>query len=66
MIEIIEEGTKKVVKCKYCGCKFSYENEDIQSHAPSGVTVPDCIINLRRDYVSCPQCNEEYVISSTK
>lgn len=66
MIEIIEPGTKKVVKCNYCGCKFSYEQEDIKYHVPSGVSVPEYTMNLRKDYVNCPQCNEEYVISSTR
>ena len=28
MIKIIEPGT--ITKCTECGCKFSYENEDIE------------------------------------
>lgn len=31
MIKIIEPGTKTVAECNSCGCKFSYEKEDIQS-----------------------------------
>lgn len=30
MVEIIERGTKTTTKCKYCGCRFSYEQEDIK------------------------------------
>ena len=30
MIEIIKQGTKKITKCNYCGCEFSYEEEDLQ------------------------------------
>lgn len=53
MIEIIEHGTKQVTKCKVCGCKFSYEAEDITS-------------NSIRSYVTCPQCKEEIVLKETK
>ena len=60
MTEIIEPGTKKVVKCNHCGCKFSYEQEDIKHHLLSEV------VNSGEDFVSCPQCNNNYVISSTK
>lgn len=31
MIKIIEHGTRTVAECCHCGCKFSYEKEDIQS-----------------------------------
>ena len=30
MIKIIEPGTKTVAECNSCGCKFSYEKEDIK------------------------------------
>ena len=30
MIKIIEPGTRTITKCTECGCKFSYENEDIE------------------------------------
>lgn len=60
MIEIIEEGTKKVVKCNYCGCKFSYE------HVDTIIKTLDSPIRSTMEYVPCPQCNENYVISSTK
>ena len=30
MIKIIEPGTRTVTSCEYCGCKFSYEKEDIK------------------------------------
>ena len=30
MIKIIEPGTRTITKCSECGCKFSYENEDIE------------------------------------
>ena len=30
MIKIIKPGTRTVTSCEYCGCKFSYEEEDIK------------------------------------
>ena len=30
MIKIIEPGTRTITECTECGCKFSYENEDIE------------------------------------
>lgn len=53
MIEIIEHGTKQVTKCKVCGCKFSYEAEDITS-------------NSIRSYVTCPQCKEEIILKAKR
>lgn len=28
MIQIIRKGNKKVTKCAYCGCEFSFDMED--------------------------------------
>lgn len=55
MIEIIEHGTKQVTKCKVCGCKFSYEAEDIISNTIRS-----------RSYVTCPQCKEEIVLKAKR
>lgn len=49
MIDIIKRGTKQVIKCDNCGCKFKFEDEDID------VTIAwdrEC------EYVPCPQCDE--------
>lgn len=32
MIKIIEPGTRTVAVCGTCGCKFSYEKEDIKEN----------------------------------
>lgn len=53
MIKIIKEGTRKVAKCEYCGCEFSYE--DIQ-HVKHGYMT----------YVVCPQCKKELVVEQTR
>lgn len=55
MIKIIKEGTREVAKCEYCGCEFSYEDEDIQ-HVNHGYM----------KYVVCPQCKKELVVEQTR
>lgn len=59
MIEIIKRGTKHITECKQCGCKFSYESEDIQEECVDGY-------KRYRKYVQCPQCNEKVVIEQTR
>lgn len=54
MIEVIKYGTKKVVDCCKCGCRFSYEEEDIRVDIP-----PD----EDRYYVICPQCENEISVT---
>ena len=29
MIKIIEKGTKHKIRCKDCGCLFSFDDEDV-------------------------------------
>lgn len=53
MIEIIERGTKKIAKCPYCGCRFSYEEEDV-----IGVSVSS--------HVDCPQCKKAIVLTGKR
>lgn len=59
MIEIIKRGTKTITTCKQCGCKFSYESEDIQE---------ECIDGYKqyREFVQCPQCDENVFIKQTR
>lgn len=70
MIKIIEPGTKTVAECNSCGCKFSYEKEDIQSRphkTPDGL-VP-AITKLPiflESYVTCPQCGKTLIVMSIK
>lgn len=58
MIEIIKPGTKEVMKCKICGCEFSYEDEDRQQTLGT--------ITGARIFVKCPQCSKECIITATK
>lgn len=48
MIKIIKPGNKWILTCPYCGCVFSYEEEDVhcfQTH-----------MNEYEYMVQCPQC----------
>lgn len=70
MIKIIEPGTKTVAECNSCGCKFSYEREDVQCRP---YKVPDefvpAITKLPiffESYVTCPQCGKTMTVKSQK
>jgi hypothetical protein len=67
MIKIIEPGTKTVAECNSCGCKFSYEKEDIQSrpHKTHDRCAPS-ITKLFEYYVLCPQCGKDLTVISIK
>ena len=54
MIEIIERGTKEVIRCKTCGCKFSYEKEDLHIEDTDDY-------KAFKEYVVCPQCGHEVI-----
>ena len=55
MIKIIKRGTiKRFQTCEFCGCKFSYEYEDIKNICGTG-----CHITV----IKCPQCNIGNILS---
>ena len=60
MIKIIEPGTRTVTSCEYCGCKFSYENEDIEK---DGLWANNLVF-IGKICVVCPQCGKEIVLKS--
>ena len=62
MIKIIEPGTRKIIKCAECGCKFSYENEDIEV---SGLYSIDQLL-ARKPYIVCPQCGKKIILKTTR
>lgn len=61
MVEIIKRGTKQIKICKQCGCKFSYEVEDIQRNNTDDYKALAFI-----EYVQCPQCKENVIIRQVK
>ena len=58
MIKIIEPGTITITKCTECGCKFSYENEDIEK---DGLWASNLVF-IGKIFVVCPQCGKEIVL----
>ena len=58
MIKIIEPGTRTVTECAECGCKFSYENEDIEK---DGLWANNLVF-IGKIFVVCPQCGKEIVL----
>ena len=62
MIKIIEPGTRTITKCTECGCKFSYENEDIEK---DGILLNSSVF-LGKTWVVCPQCGKEIVLKEMK
>ena len=58
MIKIIEPGTRTITKCAECGCKFSYENEDIEK---DGLWANNLVF-IGKIFVVCPQCCKEIVL----
>ena len=66
MIEIIKRGTKQIYKCDYCGCKFSYEDEDTYHYEYDVDGDYDKRVNGYKHgyklFIDCPQCNEQIKI----
>lgn len=67
MIEIIKRGTKHIAVCTECGCKFSYEDEDVINENRN-----ECACDIYNTtkayiaYINCPQCNKKVIIKQTK
>ena len=62
MIKIIEPGTRTITKCTECGCKFSYENDDIEK---DGLFANNAVV-LGTTWVVCPQCGKALVLTTTR
>ena len=62
MIKIIEPGTRKITECAECGCKFSYENEDIENDG----LLTNNLVFLGKTWVVCPQCGKEIVLKTAR
>lgn len=61
MIKIIKKGTKKNQECDFCGCIFSYEEEDIIIK-----TYREETFNQVKDVIYCPQCKKEIILKGTR
>jgi NAD-dependent SIR2 family protein deacetylase len=59
MIKVIKRGSIEIRTCTCCGCKFSYEKEDVEEKCIDGY-------KAYRRFVRCPQCDEEVIIAQTR
>lgn len=62
MIKIIEPGTRTVTECAECGCKFSYEKEDIENDG----LLTNNLVFLGKTWVVCPQCSKKIILKTTR
>lgn len=63
MIKIIEKGTRHKIRCKDCGCLFSFDDEDMNIRTGFGI----CGMEVcKKDYriIICPQCENEIVLNA--
>ena len=63
MIKIIEPGTKKITYCEDCGCKFSYEKEDVQEVSSSSISKS---VVAHKIFVMCPQCHKQKILEQAR
>jgi DNA-directed RNA polymerase subunit RPC12/RpoP len=64
MIKVLKHGdiTKKV-KCAHCGALLSYEDKDVEIRKTDFDYSRAMVITR---YITCPDCDMEIVLSSTK
>lgn len=60
MKKILVPGTKRVHLCPDCGCKYSYEKEDVKIEESKYHGGGDTY------YVECPQCHERNYIQQAR
>jgi len=63
MKKIIEHGYRQYMetKCPNCGCKFSYEWEDVEK-SPCKYTYPNFTYTFPGYYITCPECHHYFQI----
>lgn len=65
MINVIKLGDKTIGECENCGCKFSYENEDIKH---GQYKLPDVKQSpmFYDTYIECPQYHKSITLKTTR
>lgn len=56
-MQIMEHGSKAPIITCTCGCKFIYENSDLN------IVVED---DAEKTIVSCPECGKVHIIHETR
>lgn len=60
MIKIIRPGYRHECTCYYCGCYFSYEDEDTYTKSDS------FSLSGYAKKIKCPQCKKENTLEATR
>ena len=66
MIKIIEPGAKTIGECENCGCRFSYEEEDVKRENGPAMAVELLPVRYKSEYVVCPQCGKKFYITRVR
>lgn len=66
MIEIIEAGTKKKVRCNNCGALLSYEKSDIKEETVKTMMPLGDSHKITKKYIKCPRCKENIYLSNVR
>lgn len=66
MIEILEVGTKKKVRCNNCGALLSYEKSDVKNETVKTMMPLGDGHKLIKDYIICPQCKENVYLTKSR
>lgn len=63
MIKILKEGNLVKRTCDNCGCIFQFDKkEDVETRERNQLNR----FSYKMEYIKCPQCKEEIVLSSTR
>ena len=63
MIKIIEKGTRHKIRCKDCGCLFSFDDEDVNIRTGLGIWEME-VRTQHYEIIVCPQCENEIVLNA--
>ena len=66
MIEILEAGTKKKVRCNNCGALLSYEKSDVKEEQIKTMMPLGDPHKMVKEYITCPQCKESIYLTSVR
>ena len=62
MVEVIRKGSLKKIECCGCGSLLKYDvNEDVQKKE-----YPNTFGIYYKEFIKCPECGEEVLLSGTR
>lgn len=58
-VKVVKRPDPNRTKCRNCGCELEYEHSDKKRKMTYDYTGPDGY----RDFITCPECNNEIQVS---